>query len=257
MASTSSNLLPPPEGKRRTAPIAIDYLRRPSRFDAWKGPLALGAALLTIAAVVLVSLPAGGQRIHSRGPLAQVHAALNNDCQSCHVDFVPISGTAAGLAIDTWAHASDANCQACHTGDIHHNNQLLDADRGIQSANCELPRRASRPGSESPSSGGQALHGLSFRSHGSSNRTIAIHRIAGGRDQFIQRRIASGFSIHPRRSRPARVQPRPAHDCWPDTRRQRSSPLHHGRSPRAPPRPLRRRKRKRSVACEARLRRLP
>ena len=136
MASTLSNLLPPPEGKRRTAPIAIDYLRRPSRFDAWKGPLALGAALLTIAAVVLVSLPAGGQRIHSRGPLAQVHASLNNDCQSCHVDFVPISGTAAGLAIDTWAHASDANCQACHTGDIHHNNQLLDADRDIQSANC-------------------------------------------------------------------------------------------------------------------------
>ncbi len=136
MASTLSNLLPPPEGKRRTAPIAIDYLRCPSRFDNWKGPLALGAALLTIAAVVLVSLPAGGQRIHSRGPLAQVHAALNNDCQSCHVDFVPISGTAAGLAIDSWAHVSDANCQACHTGHIHHDNQLLDAARGVQSANC-------------------------------------------------------------------------------------------------------------------------
>jgi hypothetical protein len=136
MAFTTSTLLPPPEGKRRTAPIPIDYLRQPSWFDLWKSRLAIGAALVTIAAIAVVLISPARQRVHSRGPLAHVHSALNDDCQSCHVDFVPISGSAFSLTSDNWAHASDTNCKACHTGHVHHANQSLDPDTERESANC-------------------------------------------------------------------------------------------------------------------------
>jgi hypothetical protein len=94
------------------------------------------AALVSIAAIVVVLISPARQRVHSRGPLAQVHSAWNNECQACHVDFVPITGSAFGLASNDWAHVTDANCKSCHTGHVHHDNQILDAAAERESANC-------------------------------------------------------------------------------------------------------------------------
>jgi hypothetical protein len=137
MPASPDNLLPPDEAKRRTARIETDYLRRQSAFEVWKGRLVLIAALGAIGWIAIAALADREQQLASRGPVAHAHAIWENNCQACHIDFTPISGSAGGLALTDWAHASDVNCQQCHAGPPHHDEYaLLDAGADRQSANC-------------------------------------------------------------------------------------------------------------------------
>lgn len=137
MPVTPDNLLPPNEAKRRTARIEPDYLRHTSTIDAWKGRLALIATVAAIGWFVIAALGDLEQQLATRGPVANAHAIWENNCQACHVDFTPISGSAGGLALTDWAHASDQNCQKCHAGPPHHEQYaLFDAGDDRTSANC-------------------------------------------------------------------------------------------------------------------------
>ena len=137
MPAPPDNLLPPNEAKRRTARIEPDYLRHRSGWEAWKGRLTLIAALAAVGWIAIAAMRGREQQLASRGPVAHAHAIWENDCQACHIDFTPISGSAAGFALTDWAHASDANCQQCHAGPPHHEQlALLDPDQERHSANC-------------------------------------------------------------------------------------------------------------------------
>jgi hypothetical protein len=137
MPASPDNLLPPNEAKRRTARIETDYLRHRGPFEVWKGRLVLIAAVAAIGWIAIAALANREQQLASRGPVANAHAIWEHDCQACHIDFTPIAGSAGGLALTGWAHASDANCQQCHAGPPHHGETaLLDPDSDRQSANC-------------------------------------------------------------------------------------------------------------------------
>ena len=137
MPASPDNLLPPNEAKRRTAHIEPDYLTRRSRFESWKGRLAWMAALVSVAWFAIAALAGREQQLASRGRVTHSHAMWENNCQACHVDFTPISGSAGGLSLASWAHASDANCQQCHAGPPHHEAYaVLDAAADRHSANC-------------------------------------------------------------------------------------------------------------------------
>ncbi|MEX2138857.1 MAG: cytochrome c3 family protein [Pirellulales bacterium] len=137
MPASPDNLLPANEAKRRTARIEPDYLRHASALDVWKGRLALIAALGAMGWIAIAALGDRDQQLASRGAVAHAHAIWEHNCQACHVDFTPIAGSAGGLALTDWAHASDVNCQQCHAGPPHHHEYaLLDAEADTQSANC-------------------------------------------------------------------------------------------------------------------------
>jgi hypothetical protein len=137
MPAPADNLLPPNEAKRRTARIEPDYLRRASRWVAWKNRLTLIAIVAAVAWIAIAALGDREQQLASRGDVASAHAIWENDCQACHIDFTPISGSAGGFALTKWAHASDANCQKCHAGPPHHDQvALLERDSERESANC-------------------------------------------------------------------------------------------------------------------------
>jgi hypothetical protein len=139
MAAFADNLLPPNEAKRRTARIETDYLRRRNPLEPWKIALAAIAGISAVVWVAYASITGRHETIASRGPVVFAHAMWENNCQTCHLDFIPIGGSAAGLALDRWAHATDENCQQCHAGPGHHpSTELLDESAGVHHANCAV-----------------------------------------------------------------------------------------------------------------------
>src|SRR5207245_45986 len=68
-------------GKKRASRISLDYFKHPTLLERGKNWLSL---LLLLAAVVYVGYAlAGNHKTVSRGPVAGVHAAWDNNCQAC------------------------------------------------------------------------------------------------------------------------------------------------------------------------------
>jgi predicted CXXCH cytochrome family protein len=116
-------------GKQRASRIPLDYYKRPNRMERWKGILALAALAICVgAAAAAWAFRDGGRPYLTRGPVAAVHAAWDNRCEACHADFRPMSkGSAtARLLGSTDGHGFDADerCAQCHSGEVHHANQL-------------------------------------------------------------------------------------------------------------------------------------
>jgi hypothetical protein len=110
-------------GKQRASRIPLDYYKRPNRLERWKGTLALLALLASVgAAAAAWILQDGGRPYASRGPVAAVHAAWDNNCEACHAGFRPVSKSAAMAALfpASGGHAADLNCRQCHEGTAHH-----------------------------------------------------------------------------------------------------------------------------------------
>jgi hypothetical protein len=128
--------MPPREtGKQRASRIPLDYYKRPNPMERVKGRFALLALLFTVG-IVGGSFLRGdsGKSFVSRGQVTAVHAAWNDKCEACHVDFTPISrnNIAASLFGSPGGHdfASNLRCEQCHSGTAHHEVQLLSATPG-------------------------------------------------------------------------------------------------------------------------------
>jgi cytochrome c1 len=128
-------------GKQRSQRIEIDYFRKRTDLQAWRTVCILvglvGAGLY--AAYVLAS--GGGSQV-STGPVAEVHAAFESDCQQCHQDFTPLDARGAELnwSLVGLSHADsvkhmDATCQTCHDVGDHHRHAMTESWQ-LKDQNC-------------------------------------------------------------------------------------------------------------------------
>ena len=97
----------------------------------------------------MVPIKGLGEERYSHGPVATVHATWENECEACHIDFVPIrsdawavkEGWLASLlpaeAGDQPARASDKKCQSCHEGPVHHANEKSESSGSCASCHFE------------------------------------------------------------------------------------------------------------------------
>src|SRR5262249_51146767 len=110
-------------GRDRARRISMDYFKRGSALE--RGKLWLTALAVLLALAWLGFRFAQGERgnsMFSRGHVAAVHAAWNQTCQACHVDFNPINRQNFLVAAGFKATAN-ARCESCHSGTAHHENQ--------------------------------------------------------------------------------------------------------------------------------------
>ena len=123
--------------KQRSRRIPLDYYRQPTLLDRVKWRVTAIAAVL---GGIYVAWVVGGwltgselaARHWSPGSVANVHAAWDGQCATCHVSGANqrSDGGAVSLLSAPFAggqsrrEASDGRCIACHAGPAHHDNQL-------------------------------------------------------------------------------------------------------------------------------------
>jgi Cytochrome c7 and related cytochrome c len=133
--------MPPHEtGKQRAAKVPLDYYKRPDALEKWKLWLTAAAAAVTVGWLIvgLFRSDAGESR-YSRGPVANVHAVWEDNCNACHAPFTPISGNAWSSGLVDDPHASNQLCSTCHQGPPHHKH--LKGTREPDCASCHLEHR--------------------------------------------------------------------------------------------------------------------
>jgi hypothetical protein len=105
--------------------LADRYIGNRGYFHASGGIRRLKNVLAAVAAVGVVGWalydrvgPASAAYAHSHGPVANVHAAFDANCEACHagqsVSLNPLS------VLDTQKRWHDLTCQKCHAGPTHH-----------------------------------------------------------------------------------------------------------------------------------------
>lgn len=136
---TRPSPLPPPTAKERAHRIELGYVRGASRLDRIKrylGWVALGLALAWMGSS-LVGVQS--REIYSRGPLADVHAMWDHQCDACHAGFQPVRNGTVAAWFGSDSSQTDHLCQACHQGPPHHANQV---DEDVPScATCHRDHR--------------------------------------------------------------------------------------------------------------------
>ncbi len=129
--------MPNETGKQRQSRIEQDYYRHD---DMVRHRAMLGFVAMLVALAWLVAAPRLDARraphirlfehtsLASPGPLARSHAMWETECRGCHVDFQSMSGETVSplrwLSSGKRAGSSDAQCQSCHAGPVHHSNQV-------------------------------------------------------------------------------------------------------------------------------------
>src|SRR5947207_1944352 len=108
--------MPPPRetGRQRAMRIPMDYYKRANGLERGKVWLAFLAVLASLGWLGF-TLAQGqrGNKAYSRGHVAAVHAAWDQTCEACHVDFNPI--TRQNFLMSAGAKATaDARCESCH-----------------------------------------------------------------------------------------------------------------------------------------------
>lgn len=90
------------------------------RLWRWRRPHVLGITIFIGVVALVANLLGWGAWRHSPGPVANVHAAWENNCSACHgtpsaeTTLGAIGRIPAPLAVDS------ARCKACHAGPPHH-----------------------------------------------------------------------------------------------------------------------------------------
>src|SRR5437762_9505911 len=88
----------------------IQYFKRRDWFRRWKWWVSV-ACVAASALWVLSYLIADGSGLYNPGPLSSSHALFERNCNSCH------GGEAKKGFL---RYVSDATCEKCHTGSVHH-----------------------------------------------------------------------------------------------------------------------------------------
>jgi hypothetical protein len=123
--------------KQRSRRIPLDYYQQPTRLDQWKWRVTLVA--VSLGGIYFVWVVAGwlagfasAARQWSPASVADVHAAWNGQCATCHVTGVNQRSDGGAISLLTAPlssgqsrrEAADGRCIACHAGPAHHDNQF-------------------------------------------------------------------------------------------------------------------------------------
>lgn len=98
------------------------YYKRPSPQRAWRAWLVVAG--FTAAAAWCVWAVVDRPLQLAPGPVVAGHARWEQDCNACHVPFMPIKDD-TWLSSDRTRAAMDAKCEACHRSAVHHPLQVL------------------------------------------------------------------------------------------------------------------------------------
>lgn len=128
-------------GKQRSQRIQIDYYRKRTDLHTWR-TVCIVVGLLSAGAYAAYVLAGGGGSHTSTGPVAEAHAAFENDCQQCHQDFTPLNSRGAELnwslvglsEADSVAHMESA-CQQCHRVGDHYRDTMTESWQ-LKDQNC-------------------------------------------------------------------------------------------------------------------------
>ncbi len=134
----------PDRGKSKALRIRLDYHRQTSALDRARRSLMLISLACSAAYVLWLVLPSVGgssarNRLHlSTGPLAQVHAAFENDCEKCHTHGLaaPLGKNSFQLEPSRRLDHQESSCQSCHRVDGHWRASLQDPSEDRDCANC-------------------------------------------------------------------------------------------------------------------------
>src|SRR4051794_311090 len=103
------------------------YVRVPDRYVTAKRVALLAAVLLTGLWLVVEFFHPRATAFHTHGPLANPHAAWDQDCAACHV---PQDWGDARLAtvLDAGSRWHQLTCTKCHAGPAHHHTAKAEPD---------------------------------------------------------------------------------------------------------------------------------
>jgi hypothetical protein len=116
------------------------YFHRADHLRKWKSGVALAALGLTVGwLAVELSMPSQAAPAHSRGELANPHAAFDANCRACHAPHSPGEFLSNPLSVfnthDRWQSSSSLTCTKCHAGPAHHA-KVKDRQYNNDCANC-------------------------------------------------------------------------------------------------------------------------
>jgi hypothetical protein len=118
-------------GKPASTRPPLDVHQRVDPLLRWKERLGYLALLATLAWLGLSVALSGQADFHaSRGPVAAVHQNWETNCQTCHVDFTPISSHSWAAPFLGDPAQSTQRCESCHAGPTHHVGQPPDLTCG-------------------------------------------------------------------------------------------------------------------------------
>ncbi len=100
--------------KKLAQRIDLSYFKRPHPFRRWRFILSVGAPLIAILWLGWYAV-ARDNHVYSGGRVSTAHAILSTECKACHVKQAGVFS----------AKASDAGCESCHDGPVHHATQLF------------------------------------------------------------------------------------------------------------------------------------
>jgi len=123
-----SKLIDPAEhtGKTRAQRIRLDYHKYRGSIYRWRWIATVAAILIAGFYLAWVGLHPAGQSHLSTGAVSTVHASFEQDCASCHVDFVPIGADAWQIDPATAIKTTAGKCQSCHREVGSHTQSLND-----------------------------------------------------------------------------------------------------------------------------------
>ncbi|MDG2223920.1 MAG: cytochrome c3 family protein [Rubripirellula sp.] len=128
-------------GKQRSQRIEIDSYRKRTDIHVWRTVCIL-VGLVTAGLYAAYVIASGGGSQVSTGPVAEAHAAFENDCQQCHQDFTPIGSrgcelnwSLVGLSKAKSVEHTEAACKVCHDVGDHYRGKMSEAWQ-LQDQNC-------------------------------------------------------------------------------------------------------------------------
>lgn len=125
-------------GKQRAQRIPLDYYRAPDPIRRWKTVLGWTALVIPLAWLGASARDPEKHFHGSRGPVARVHQAIEQQCSACHTPFEAINSES--WTVPFFTHPTDIGnqkCQTCHEGPAHHAGQKPD----ISCAACHREHR--------------------------------------------------------------------------------------------------------------------
>ena len=133
----------PDRGKSKALRIRLDYYRHASGVDRARRLLILLGLALSVIYGIWILLPMGNAksiaRLHvSAGPLAQVHATFENDCEKCHAHGLstPLGKNSFQLNPERRLEHQESACQNCHRVEGHWRSSLKDPSQDRDCAHC-------------------------------------------------------------------------------------------------------------------------